>query len=239
MQGWKGWQKQGIAKQVCNELCRMNCCGFINGVTHERELARTYDLHNYSGDAIEFKAICKSQLKGSFQNNWLAELNDHNRNTKLRTNSLFKTTFGLEPYLTIMKDPHYRNAITRLRSSSHNLKIERGRLCRPKVPSQERLCHVCRPLEDEKHFLITCELYHMERTTFFDKLRNIHPEFDQSTEHVKIIFLITTMINKLLHGLANLSTLHSRHEINNDYKLHIDLSVNGRNYVIVEFTESE
>ena len=77
----KGLSESWIAKQVYNELCRMNCCGFLNWVTHVRELARTYDLHNYSGEVTEFKAICKSQLKGSFQNNWLY----HNRNTKWRT----------------------------------------------------------------------------------------------------------------------------------------------------------
>ena len=135
----KGLPESCIAMQVYNEICRMNCCGFINWVTHVRELARTYYLHNYSGEATEFKAICKSQLKGSFQNNWLAEINDHNRNPKFRTYSLFKTTFGLEPYLTVMKDPRYRNALTRLRSGSYNLEIERGRHCRPKVPPQERL----------------------------------------------------------------------------------------------------
>ena len=160
----------------------MNCCGFINWVTLVRELGLTYDLHSYSGDATEFKAICKSQLKGTFQNKWFTEINDHNENLKLRTNSLFKKTFGLEPCLIIMKVPSYRNAITRLRSSSHNLEIERGWHCRAKVPHQERLCHVCRTLEDENHFLIMCELHHMERTKFFDKLRNVHPEFEQLTE---------------------------------------------------------
>ena len=179
----------------------MNCCGFINWVTHVRELAWTYDLHNYSGEATEFKAICKSQLKGSFQNNWFAEISYHNRNPKLRTYSLFKMTFGLEPYLTIVKYPRYRNAITRLHSSSHNLEIERGRHCRPKVPPQERLCHVCHTLEDEKHFLITCELYHRERT-FFDKLRNIHPELDQLTEQEKFIFLMTTVDQQTLAWLG-------------------------------------
>ena len=198
----KGLPESCIAKQVYNELCRMNCCGFINWVTHVQELARTYDLHNYIGEATEFKAICKSQLKGSSQNNWLAEINYHNRNPKLRTYSLFKMTFGLEPYLTIMKDPRYRNAITRLRSSSHNLEIEKGRHCRPKVPPQERFCHVCRTLEDEKHFLITCELYNRERTKFFDKLRNIHPEFDQLTEQDKFLFLMTTVDQQTLAWLG-------------------------------------
>ena len=181
----------------------MNCCGFINWVTHVRELARTYNLHNYSGDATGFEALCKSQLKGSFQNNWVAEINDHNRNPKLRPYSLFKTTFGLEPYLTIMKDPRHKNAISRLRSSSHNLEIDRGRHCRPKVPpQQERLCQMCRTLEDRKHFLITCELYHRERTTFFDKLRNIHPEFYQLTEQDKFLFLMTTVDQQTLAWLG-------------------------------------
>ena len=55
----KGLSESWIAKQVYNELCRMNCCGFLNWVTHVRELARTYDLHNYSGEATEFKVIAQ------------------------------------------------------------------------------------------------------------------------------------------------------------------------------------
>ena len=154
----KGFPDSCIAKQVYNELCPMNYCDFINWVKHAWQLVRTFGLHNYLGDATEFKAICKSQLMWSLQNNWLVERSDHNINPKLRTYSLFETTFGLEPYLTIVKDPRYRNAITRLHSNSHNLEMERGRQYRPKVPPQKRLCHVCRTLEDEKKFLITCEM---------------------------------------------------------------------------------
>ena len=69
------------------------------------------------------------------------------------------------------------------------------------------------------------------------KLRNIHPEFNQSTEQDKFVFLMIQPIDKFLHGLANLSTLHSRYEINNEYNRPIDLSVNGQNYLIVELAE--
>ena len=108
----KGLPDSCIAKKVYNELCPMNFYDFINWVTHAWELEQTFGLHNYSGDGTEFRAIRKSQLMWFFQNNWLVERNDHNRNPKLRTYSLFKTTFGLEPCLTIVKDPRYRNAIT-------------------------------------------------------------------------------------------------------------------------------
>ena len=91
-----------------------------------------------------------TQLKGSFQNYWLFEIDDYNRNPKLKSYSLLKMTFGLGPYLTIVKGPHYIDAITRLRSGSHNLEIESGRQCIPKIPPKEQLCHVCRSLKDEK-----------------------------------------------------------------------------------------
>ena len=42
----KGLPESCIAKQIYNELCQINYCGFINWVTHVRELARTYSLRN-------------------------------------------------------------------------------------------------------------------------------------------------------------------------------------------------
>ena len=65
-------------------------CGYINWVTHMREVARNYCLHDYSGDAADFKITCKSPIKRYYSNHLSAKITYHNRNPKLRTHSLFE-----------------------------------------------------------------------------------------------------------------------------------------------------
>ena len=51
-----------------------------------------------------------------------------------------------------------RVLITRYRSGSHNLKIESGRLCNPKIPRDERLCTCNMDLQTLRHCLFDCPL---------------------------------------------------------------------------------
>ena len=48
------------------------------------------------------------------------------------------------------------NIISKLRTSSHDLKIETGR--HRKIPTTERKC-ICGEIEDEEHFILKCRLY--------------------------------------------------------------------------------
>ena len=61
----------------------------------------------------------------------------------------------MEKYLDMVTDKRYRTAITRLRTSSHTLEIERGRYTIPRTPAADRLCCVCKVVEDEEHFLVS------------------------------------------------------------------------------------
>ena len=101
-----------------------------------------------------------------------------NRNPILRTYTMFKTEFGSEKYTEAISDCRYRIAMTKLRSSSHTLEVERGRYTNPKTNICERLCPVCNVIEDEIHFLANCKLYDAERTHFFGKvtakIQNLH-----------------------------------------------------------------
>ena len=85
----------------------------------------------------------------------------------IRTYSLHKREFCLEPYLDAVKDARYRSALTKLRASSHTLEIERGRYTVPKTPTSERLCSVCQEVDDEIRFLIRCTRYNSLRNDFF------------------------------------------------------------------------
>ena len=104
-------------------------------------MAHTYGVH-MSGNIVEFKMHCQSQVKEHFINEWHDGLSARER-PLLRTYRLFKSSFGPESYLFNVKDQRYRTAITKLRASSHILEIERGRYSKPIVPSHLRMCKKC------------------------------------------------------------------------------------------------
>ena len=63
-----------------------------------------------------------------------------------------------------------RVLLTRYRCGSHNLKIEVGRLCNPKIPREERLCKCNNGIQSLRHCLFDCRL-----------LREVYEEFDYTT----------------------------------------------------------
>ena len=50
----------------------------------------------------------------------------------------------------------FRIAFSKLRGSSHDLEIERGRCVRPKLKLDERRCMSCHAIEDEEYFVSGC-----------------------------------------------------------------------------------
>ena len=63
-----------------------------------------------------------------------------------------------------------RVLLTRYRCGSHNLKIEVGRLCNPKIPREDRLCKCNNGVQSLRHCLFDCEL-----------LREVYEDHDYST----------------------------------------------------------
>ena len=96
---------------------------------------------------------------------------------KLRTYCSFKSNFIMENYLFLFNKKH-RHAIAKLRTSAHNLEIERGRWCNK--PVESRICIFCdaKHIECEKHFLIECEKYSDLRTDLIYLVKKLCPNFD-------------------------------------------------------------
>ena len=113
----------------------------------------------------EFSQRCKDQYRQAWESEMKAS------SGKLRTYRLFKKEFCREAYLNL--PPYLRVPIAKLRTSAHPLRIETGRYALPTpLPVKERTCWYCTNLvEDEVHFLITCELYQNsnERVRLFDR----------------------------------------------------------------------
>ena len=158
-----------LVKQVLNSLMNLHDQGFKTWVSPVFKVMRELDI-NPSSDKNAFNKKCKQTLIENFKTDWGKNLRDIQRNPILRTYNTFKQRYVTEPYLYLVKNIKYRVALSRFRSSSHTLEIERGRYVKPIIPVQERLCRVCLVLEDERHLLFHCVLYDGERRQLLSKI---------------------------------------------------------------------
>ena len=81
-----------------------------------------------------------------------------------------KTTFSFESYLDVLSF-ELRPLFTKMRISSHDLRIETGRYTQGRIARDERYCLVCgsRDIEDEYHFIVICPSYSTLRKKYINK----------------------------------------------------------------------
>ncbi len=127
---------------------------------------------------------------------YITRIGTNNENgNKLQTYMTFKTEFGHEGYLDHVERLDDRKYLSRLRTSSHNLKIETGRHTRPKTPVENRVWQHCNILEDEFHFLLMCNRksrYVTVRESFFQELTNINPSFVNICDTDRFIYIMSS-----------------------------------------------
>ena len=85
---------------------------------------------------------------------------------------------------------HHRQAIAKLRCSSHILEIERGRHTNPKTPVAERLCCICHEIEDEKHFVLHCSINAREREDVYTKIDQTDDDFRLLDDEEKFVYIL-------------------------------------------------
>ena len=117
-----------------------------------------------------FNLECEKSIERRFISEWENEINDPNQYPSRRTYRMFKTKYEMEPYLYLVKNPKYTMAISKFRSVSHILEIERGQHTRPITPLENRLCPSCKAVETEIHFLLECPLYECYRRELSNKV---------------------------------------------------------------------
>ena len=146
-----------------------------------------------SGDEV------KRSVKLTYDTFWKSELLTM---SKSDTYLLIKGNVVFEKYLSTVKNSRQRVALSRLRTSSHTLMIEKGR--HTKIPRIERKCPVCKDrIEDECHFIISCPLYNSIRKDLLESVRRTAPLFVEiPTDLQKFIFLLTNENDIVLTMLA-------------------------------------
>ena len=144
-------------------------------------------------------------IKSNFDSFYLSQINkekigedglDHN---KLRFYKTFKGSFTFEPYTELINHRNQRAWLTRLRTSSHQLKIEKGRWCKPQpIPESERLCMYCSEdaIDNEFHFLMNCPTFANQRRCFYSRLGSLIPGFCNLSDRDKLSTILCPTSSK-------------------------------------------
>ena len=180
-----------LVSDMYMELLKLHECGFNTWVSKALNLVQEYGININMGSTTCFNRYCKSHIYNHFKISWKDEKQNIDKKPILRNYKTFKSEFGMEPYLHLMSDFRYRNALTRLRTSSHTSDIERGRYTTPKTPVCDRRCRTCDVTEDEMHFLLNCVEYGNVRDEFYAKVENRCAGFSSLNDSQNYSFLMT------------------------------------------------
>jgi hypothetical protein len=106
----------------------------------------------------------------------------------------FKKKHVYSPYLSTVKNRHFRNLLTRFRSGYHWLEICQGRYS--KTPRDMRCCPNCTGvIEDEHHALFDCPMYDDLRgkfsDLFHDDCRTLVKLFSFDQDYTKLARFLT------------------------------------------------
>ena len=113
-------------------------------------------------------------MKLSYNKIWKSRIQE---TSKGKFFSDIKKDISFEPYLSSPLNRGERILITKLRTSDHDLEIEKGRRYRPVIPRECRLCRFCNnnQIEDEMHFIFECTSYEPQKLNFLRKCHNFFP----------------------------------------------------------------
>ena len=171
--------ENSISKSVVSGLHRLHLQGFPTWIGRSCALAEQYDIDlNGTMDMSTetFKAHCSEVIKHNFIITWTLVLcNTESRILKMYAS--YKCDFNTESYLEVILVPKYRIALSKLRFSSHNLEIEKGRYVRPKWILDERVCMLCKVVDGEIYFVTSCCINETQRLSLYQKLITVEDKF--------------------------------------------------------------
>ena len=123
-----------LVKAMYMELSKLHECGFNTWVSKALTLVQTYGIDIDMESGASFNRYCKSHIYNHFKIARREEVQNIDKNLTIKNYETYKSEFCMEPYLYLISNLRYRNALTRLRTSSHTLEIERGHYTMPKTP---------------------------------------------------------------------------------------------------------
>jgi hypothetical protein len=127
-----------------------------------------YDVSRFP-NVEKWKKLISTRMSEREEKLWLQEIYSKR---KLRTYRIIKTKLKLEPYL-LNGNNQTRSVVFSLRSGTNRLRIETGRWKNEK--EAERICKNCEngEIENEIHFVTTCEFVGDLRDSFYRKVLHL------------------------------------------------------------------
>ena len=186
-----------LLKEALKLTKSLDSLGTYSWYTYVKNILTDEDLLNKIENCKNLKEVhsIKTQIKRYFEDKYISLINNklksYDETNKLCLYKEIKQSLDKEFYLTY-HDFSIRKCFTKLRLSDHNLEIERGRYF--KIPRKDRLCKLCKTVENEEHFLMHCKLNNKIRLELFKNLnwkiedQNVNNLLNPSSkEHVKLI----------------------------------------------------
>ena len=153
-----------------------------------------------------FKRFINKLISSRFEQYWRNTIlspdgSSNKGGNKLRSYSLYKTRFHVEPYLQ-MQDRIARRTLAKFRCSDHTLEIEVGR--HKGIPEKDRICRRCNLncIENEEHFLLTCNAYDKPRDKLLLLFRKLVPNFGNLPIREKFMFMMSNENLSLIKEIA-------------------------------------
>ena len=168
-----------------------------NWATRTRTLLNGLNLSQLAIDNLPhdaWEALISSELA-----EWQASVNTlpSTRNSESGGRFLFYRQYKLEPntepYIKLSISRNKRRVITMLRCGCLPLAIELGRYRSPKTPLNQRTCPICNSeeLEDECHFLTSCNTLHTQRSALFREVSKLSStNFYHLSPHDKTVAIL-------------------------------------------------
>ena len=146
----------------------------INWVSLVRDLLTSKGFGTvWLDQCVDNEKFFLSQFSQRIKDNFLQYCDEQIRN--LSDHRLFKhiykerLTLDISNYLTVIKDKYLRTAIARFRLGSHSFMLERGKWFTPKLDFSDRICEICRAVEDEYHIVIECKRFNVLRDKYIPR----------------------------------------------------------------------
>jgi hypothetical protein len=129
-----------------------------------------WEDRSINGHRKYWTKIFRKEIQKEEEKEWRERMG---KKEKLRSYITIKDKLVLEPYLLSEKNKQGRWLVTSVRTGSNQLRIETGRWTKPKIKIEERLCMECMngEIEDEKHFMLDCEMFDDLRERMFEQIR--------------------------------------------------------------------
>jgi hypothetical protein len=117
----------------------------------------------------KWKKLVQERIHEREEKQWLDKIREK---PKLRTYIKLKSKLEQEKYL-LLRDRKGVPELTKLRSGTNRLRIEKGRWA--KLKPEERTCVFCETdaIEDEAHFMLDCETYEGLRQRMWTRLDSL------------------------------------------------------------------